>query len=62
MSFKFWAYGILAICALCLTLVLPAVKMGETGWATSFFNFALVIGIAFIAYMFAKLLMRYGLD
>ena len=60
MSFKFLAsvYGILALAALSLFLVLPAAQVGETGWAKAFFGLASFIGIAFIVYMFAKLLLR----
>ena len=58
MKFSFWAYGILAICALSLFLVLPAAKLGEGNWAGSFFGFGVFIGSMFILYMFVKLLMR----
>lgn len=57
-KFSFFAYGILAICALALVLAFSSAQTGQEGWADNFFNLATLIAVLFIFYMFAKLLKR----
>jgi len=54
-KFSFWAYGILAIAALALVLIIPAIQMGQEEWADKFFNLGKAIAFLFIIYMFVKL-------
>lgn len=57
-KFSFFAYGILAICALALVLSFSAAQTGIEDWANNFFNLAVLIAAAFLFYMFVKLLKR----
>jgi len=57
-KFSFSAYGILAICALALVLAFSLSQTGQENWASNFFNFATLIAVLFIIYMFVKLLRR----
>lgn len=57
-KFSFFAYGILAICALALFLAFSSSQTGQEDWAGSFFNLATLIVVLFIFYMFVKLLKR----
>jgi hypothetical protein len=56
MKFTFWAFGILAICALSLFMVPTLLAMGQGQWASNYFNLGVVIASMFLVYMFAKLL------
>jgi len=56
-KFSFFAYGILAICALALFLTFASIQIGQGGWASNFFDLAVIIAILFILYMFARLVM-----
>jgi hypothetical protein len=55
-KFSFWAYGILAIAALALILYVFASQIGLQDVSTNLYNLALLIVVAFIFYMFVKLL------
>jgi hypothetical protein len=57
-KFSFWAYGILAICALALILAFSSSQTGNLTWATNFYNLAILIVVLFILYMFLKLFRR----
>jgi hypothetical protein len=57
-KFSFFAYGILAICALALILAFSSSQIGLEGWAQNFYNLAVLIVVLFILYMFVKLLRR----
>ena len=57
-KFSFFAYGILAICALALVLAFSSSQTGKENWASNFFYLATLIAILFIFYMFLKLLRR----
>jgi hypothetical protein len=58
MKFSFFAYGILAICALALVLAFSSSQTGNDQWATNFFDLAVLISVLFIAYMFVKMMRR----
>jgi len=55
-KFSFFAYGILAICALSLVLAFSSSQTGYEDWATNFYNLAVLIAVLFIIYMFVKIL------
>jgi len=57
-KFSFFAYGILAICALALILAFASSQIGLENWAGNFFYLAVLIVVLFIFYMFVKLLRR----
>lgn len=54
-KFVFWAFGVLAIAALALTMTVPAMVTGSTELASKMFGFAEAIVAVFFMYMFAKL-------
>jgi hypothetical protein len=56
--FSFFAYGILAICALALVLAFTSSQAGNSTWASNFYDLAVLIVVLFILYMFAKLLRK----
>ena len=58
MKFSFWAFGILAICALGLFMVPTFLAMGQEGWASNYFSLSVFIAVMFLVYMFTKLLSR----
>ncbi len=58
MKFSFWAYGILAIAALALVLYVAATQAGLKEVGQNLWFLAVFIVVAFIAYMFTKLLSR----
>lgn len=57
-KFSFFAYGILAICALALVLAFSSSQTGHEGWAQNFYYLAIFIVVLFIFYMFVKLMRR----
>jgi hypothetical protein len=57
-KFSFFAYGILAICALALVLAFSSSQTGNLQWATNFYYLAVGIVALFILYMFTKLFRR----
>lgn len=57
-KFSFFAYGILAVCALALVLAFSSAQTGLEDWAGNFFKLATLIAVLFIFYMFVKLLRR----
>jgi VIT1/CCC1 family predicted Fe2+/Mn2+ transporter len=57
-SFKFWAYGILAIAALAMVLYFSTSLAGRSDIGQPFIWIAGFIVVAFVIYMFAKLFVR----
>jgi VIT1/CCC1 family predicted Fe2+/Mn2+ transporter len=58
-KFSFWAYGILAIAAFAMLLYTTTSLSGRPDIGSPLLNIAGFIVVAFIVYMFAKLLLRY---
>jgi hypothetical protein len=56
--FTFWAFGVLAIAALALTLTIPSAAAGNPNLSSQMFGFAETIVAVFFIYMFAKLFLR----
>jgi hypothetical protein len=56
-SFKFWAYGILAIAALAMFLYVSTSLAGRADIGQPLLLIAAFIIVAFVIYMFAKLLL-----
>ena len=57
-KFSFFAYGILAVCALALVLAFTSSETGQTGLSSSFFNLAVLIIVVFFIYMFVRVFKR----
>ena len=56
-KFSFWAYGILAIAAFAMLLYVTTSLAGRTDIGSPLLQMAILIVVAFVLYMFAKLFM-----
>jgi len=57
-KFSFWAYGILAIAAFAMFLYVTTSLAGREDVGNPLLQIAVLIVVAFLIYMFIKLLMR----